>query len=30
MVEAAFTTLALIYHVTVNNLRKGHAMPSSG
>ncbi|WP_347266909.1 ABC transporter [Paracoccus sp. (in: a-proteobacteria)] len=24
MVEAAFTTLALIYHVTVNNLRKGH------
>ena len=23
MVEAAFTTLALIYHVTVNNLRKG-------
>ncbi|WP_199258053.1 ABC transporter permease [Paracoccus binzhouensis] len=23
MVEAAFTTLSLIYHVTVNNLRKG-------
>lgn len=23
MIEAAFTTLALIYHVTVNNLRKG-------
>lgn len=23
MLEAAFTTLALIYHVTVNNLRKG-------
>ena len=24
MIGAAFTTLALIYHVTVNNLRKGH------
>lgn len=24
MFEAAFTTLSLIYHVTVNNLRKGH------
>ena len=23
MLEAAFNTLALIYHVTVNNLRKG-------
>lgn len=24
MFEAAFTTLALIYHVTANNIRKGH------
>ncbi|UXU75585.1 MULTISPECIES: ABC transporter permease [unclassified Paracoccus (in: a-proteobacteria)] len=24
LAQAAFTTLALIYHVTVNNLRKGH------
>ena len=23
LVEAAFTTLALIYHITANNLRKG-------